>query len=92
MSATSAPVSVNGLGGGVALPRITGPVLNGGRPQLQINGPAGYFYFVDVTASLAIPGVWQTVFSTNSPSLPLTWTDGDTNFSLQRFYRIRLGP
>ena len=92
VSATSAPVSVNVLGGGVALPRIKGPVLNGGRPQLQINGPAGYFYFVDVTASLANPGVWQTVFSTNSPSLPLTWTDGDTNFSLQRFYRIRLGP
>jgi hypothetical protein len=47
---------------------------------------------VDIASNLLHPIGWTTVCSTNSPSLPFTWTDGDTNFFSQRFYRIRLGP
>ena len=47
---------------------------------------------MDIASNLVNPVGWTTVFSTNSPALPFTWTDGDTNIFIQRFYRVRLGP
>jgi len=89
LNTTSTPVIVNVAGNAPAAPVLLGPVLAGGPARLQINGPAGYFYFVDVSTNLTS---WTGVFTTNSPALPFTWQDADTNSFPQRFYRARLGP
>ena len=66
LGTTSAPVTVNVVGSAPAAPQITGPTLASGKPQLQINGPTGYFYFMDIATNLLNPIAWTTVFSTNS--------------------------
>ena len=68
---------------------IAGSTLIAGHLNFQINGPAGYLYFIDATTNLV---GWNSVFATNSPALPFSWLDTDTNHFLQRFYRVRLGP
>ena len=89
LSTTSAPVAVNVVGTAPAAPQLSGPLLVGGKPIVQIDGPAGYYYFVDVSTNLT---VWTSVFATNAPPLPFAWQDADTNTFAQRFYRVRLGP
>ena len=70
-------------------PQLLGFSLAGGVPSFQINGPVGYFYFVDVSSNLT---AWSNVFATNAPPLPFTWQDAETNTFSQRFYRVWLGP
>ena len=89
LTAASAPVTVNVPGSAPAAPQLSFSTLAGGKPSLQINGPVGYFYFVDASTNLT---AWAGVFSTNAPALPFTWQDTDTNDFAQRFYRARLGP
>ena len=89
LSTTSAPVTVNVVGSPPATLPMLGLTLGGGPPQLQINGPAGYFYLVEAATNLTI---WNTLFATNPSALPFIWQDSNTNAFVQRFYRVRLGP
>ncbi|MEI6196614.1 MAG: Ig-like domain-containing protein, partial [Verrucomicrobiota bacterium] len=89
LSTTSAPVTVNVVGSPPATLPMLGLTLGGGPPQLQINGPAGYFYLVEAATNLTI---WNTLFATNPSALPFIWQDPNTNAFVQRFYRVRLGP
>jgi hypothetical protein len=85
MSATqSFYVIVNPL----SAPGISSFSINGGQFGFNINGQSGPDYAVEASTNLT---QWSTVFTTNSPALPFTWTDATTN-SPQRFYRIKLGP
>ena len=86
---TSAPVAVTLVGITPAAPRLSAPSLAGGKATVQINGPVGYYYLVDVSTNLE---AWTSVFATNAPPLPFAWQDAGTNPFTQRFYRVRLGP
>ena len=61
----------------------------GGQPTFIVSGQSGPDYAIEASTNLA---QWSSVFITNSPALPFTWTDTATNNGPQRFYRIKLGP
>jgi hypothetical protein len=50
---------------------------------------AGPDYAVQASSNLM---QWDTVFVTNSPSLPFTWMDPETTTFPMRFYRVAIGP
>lgn len=72
-----------------AQPSIGSLSVNGGQFSLTISGDTGPDYVVQASTNLFD---WQTIFSTNSPALPLHFSDPDTALYSTRFYRIRLGP
>jgi hypothetical protein len=85
LSATqSFSVVVNPL----TVPTVTVPGLMGGQIGFSISGQAGPDYSVQSSSNLT---GWNTIFITNSPAMPFTWT---TNASAlpQQFYRIKVGP
>lgn len=72
----------------ITLPTLTNAAVSNRQFSLTLNGMAGPDYAIQVSSNLI---VWQTIFSTNSPALPLTWLD--TNSPAQvLFYRAVLGP
>jgi len=73
-------------------PMLTSVASNYGSIYLLIYGDAGPDYSVQASTNLGVADGWMTVFTTNSPPLPLLWTDGQTSNYLQRFYRVMLGP
>jgi lysophospholipase L1-like esterase len=85
LSATqSFSVAVNPL----SAPGMSSISFAGGQPTFIVSGQSGPDYAIEASTNLA---QWSSVFITNSPVLPFTWTDTVTN-SPQRFYRIKLGP
>ncbi len=85
LSATqSFAINVNPL----TLPSLNPPILSNGAFALTINGISGPDYAIQVSTDLIS---WQTIFSTNSPSLPLTWFDTNPPAPV-RFYRSVVGP
>jgi hypothetical protein len=86
LSATqSFNVTVNAL----TLPNITSPAWAGGQFSLSVGGQVGPDYAVQASTNLA---GWNTLFITNSPAMPFSWMDNDTNAYPTRFYRIKIGP
>ena len=71
---------------------ITGGVrtstASGSEPQLVRTVSPGPDYSIQTSTNLVD---WSAAFATNSPTLPLTWTDMDTNQWPARFYRVLLG-
>ena len=57
--------------------------------SLTCNGTAGPDYAVQASTNLT---QWSTLFTTNSPSLPFSWTDTNTSAFPARFYRLQAGP
>ncbi len=87
-AAQSFQVSVNPL----ARPTLDTPALVNGQFQFQVNGDLGPDYFIQSSTNLNGPANWVTVWSTNSPALPITWTaPSASNYALQ-FYRALIGP
>lgn len=72
-----------------ALPQMTSAALNNGQFTLQINGPAGPDYALQASSNLVD---WVTLFITNSPPLPLHWTDSNGTLLPAKFYRVEIGP
>jgi hypothetical protein len=72
-----------------AQPSISSPSLNAGQFSLNILGDTGPDYIIQASTNLFN---WQTIFTTNSPALPLTFSDPNTSLFSSRFYRILLGP
>ncbi len=73
------PLSVPGLGS------ISSA---GGQISFNVSGQSGPDYAIETSTDLT---QWTSVFLTNSPALPFSWTDATTNPPV-RFYRIKLGP
>ncbi|MDB6066578.1 MAG: hypothetical protein JWR26_2786 [Pedosphaera sp.] len=69
---------------------LTSAAVTGGQFHCTINGPTGPDYSVQVSTNLA-GGLWSSLFSTNAPALPFTFTDTNS-VQPQRFYRIVIGP
>jgi hypothetical protein len=73
----------------VAQPVIVQPQFVNGHIRLSIAGDNGPDYSVQASTNLVH---WATVFSTNSPALPFSWTDPDASLFGSRFYRVLIGP
>ena len=71
-------------------PLISTPNLIGGQFNLTVSGDAGPDYTVQGTTNLSAPA-WQNLFTTNTPPLPIQWSDTNATRS-QFFYRVLLGP
>lgn len=75
-----------------ATPAITSAALVNGRFSFSINGDAGPDYYIDSTTNLESQS-WSPLFTNPGPvSLPFVWTDTVPQNTLERFFRIRLGP
>lgn len=57
--------------------------------QLCSSGALGPDYTVQASTDLV---VWTSLFITNSPAPPFSWTDTNSPAFSQRFYRLLLGP
>jgi autotransporter-associated beta strand protein len=73
----------------LAQPQITSPAWSGGLFGMVIDGQAGPDYAVQLSTNLTS---WTTVFTTNSPALPFSWTDPNSGSYPAGFYRIIVGP
>ena len=86
LSATqSFTVTVNPL----TLPTAASIVLNNGQLGFQVSGQVGPDYAVQVSSNLLH---WSTLFTTNSPAMPFSWTDTNAATLPAQFYRIKVGP
>jgi hypothetical protein len=86
LSATNSfKVTVNPL----SQPNVTGVTWNAGQLTFTVTGQTGPDYGVQASTNLTS---WQTVFRTNSPSMPFHWSDPASGSYMQRFYRIVVGP
>jgi glucuronoarabinoxylan endo-1,4-beta-xylanase len=72
--------AANGSGGTVSYSQ--------GQFSMTITGPQGPDYSVLMSTDLVN---WQTIFSTNSPSLPFTFTDTNA-VNNNQYYEIQIGP
>lgn len=72
-------------------PVISAPSFFAGQFHLTISGDAGPDYTVQGTTNLAAPA-WQTLFISNSPTLPFVWTQTNAANLPVNFYRVMLGP
>jgi len=75
----------------VTQPVAGAPVYADGQFSLTITGQAGPDYTLQVSTNLA-DGVWTTLFTTNSPPSPFTFTDPNAGAQPMQFYRVLLGP
>jgi glucuronoarabinoxylan endo-1,4-beta-xylanase len=63
-------------------------VLSQGQASLTVNGPQGPDYTLLMSTNLT---TWQTLFTSNSPSIPFIFTDTNA-VDAGEFYQIRIGP
>jgi hyaluronate lyase len=70
-------------------PVMTPLIASGGSLTLLITGDIGPDYSVQASTNLVD---WATVFTTNQPALPLSWTDTRAPGFASRYYRLLLGP
>ena len=70
-------------------PTAASVVLNNGQLGFQVSGQAGPDYAVQVSSNMMD---WSTLFITNSPPMPFSWTDTNAATLPAQFYRIKAGP
>ncbi len=73
----------------ISQPEITEATWNDSLLSLTVNGQSGLDYAVQLSTNLVN---WQTVFTTNQPTLPFSWTDPNSGSYPAGFYRILAGP
>jgi hypothetical protein len=73
----------------LTLPTATSLALSNGQLGFQVSGQVGPDYAVQVSTNLVD---WSTLFITNSPGMPFSWTDNSPATSPAQFYRIKVGP
>ena len=71
-------------------PLLSLPASRANGIALIVSGSSGPDYTIQGATNLTSPA-WQTLFATNSPALPFSWTDTNPA-SPQGFYRVVLGP
>lgn len=86
LSATqSFAVTVNPL----SPPTVASGTFINGQLAFQVSGDSGPDYAVQGSTNLAD---WNTLFITNSPAMPFSWTDTNAAILPAQFYRIKAGP
>jgi hypothetical protein len=72
------------------LPTVSSVVWNNGRLTLDVtNSILGPDYSVQASSNLFN---WSTLFITNSPPMPFSWTDTNAATLPAQFFRIKVGP
>jgi glucuronoarabinoxylan endo-1,4-beta-xylanase len=71
-------------------PAVSSIASAGGQVTLVVSGPQGPDYTLLSTTNLSAPS-WQVVLTTNSPVIPVTLVDTNSN-DPERFYQIQIGP
>ena len=61
----------------------------GGVFQSTVSGDVGPDYAVRATQDFL---TWQTIFRTNGPAMPFTWSDPDAGLHPFRYYQVIIGP
>jgi hypothetical protein len=69
-------------------PQIATASGGGNQLVLQVSGASGPDYQIQSSTNLIN---WSAVFTTNSPPMPFTWTNGNSSLP-QNFFRIQAGP
>lgn len=70
-------------------PSLTSVGMTNGQFRLTITGDTGPDYALQASTNLT---TWTTLFTSNSPALPIQWLDADAASVPFRFYRVLLGP
>jgi hypothetical protein len=70
-------------------PTVSSIAASAGQIGLVVDGPSGPDYSMLASTNLVD---WQTIYTTNSPTLPITLVDTNFNLYPVRYYRIELGP
>ncbi len=78
-------ITVNPLG----QPTVSSIAASAGEISLVVDGPTGPDYSLLASTNLID---WQTIFTTNSPTLPITLVDTNFNTYPVRYYRVQIGP
>jgi hypothetical protein len=73
----------------VVTPVVTAVASTGGQVHVTMNGATGPDYTLLVSTNLS---AWSVLFTTNSPMLPVSFTDTNTGASKASFYRAQIGP
>ena len=87
----SATNSFNIIVNPLTLPTVSTVSYADGQFSLTVNGQVGPDYAVQVSTNLT-DGNWTTLFTTNSPPSPFTFTDSSAGLVPAQFYRIVVGP
>lgn len=72
----------------LAKPQLSPQMSSDGKLVLQLNGDTGPDYAVQVSTNFVD---WNTVFTTNSPAMPVLWTN-DAASAPFNFFRVVVGP
>ncbi len=75
----------------VTQPTVSTVSYAGGQFTFAVNGQVGPDYEVQVSTNLA-GGNWTSLYTTNSPPSPFTFTDSNAGTVPVQFYRIVVGP
>lgn len=88
----SATQSFNVAVASLSQPQLSSFSVSNSMIQLSVNGDSGPDYVIQVSTNLGTPNGWTSVFTTNSPTLPFSWSDSATSNYPARFYRVLLAP
>jgi hypothetical protein len=70
-------------------PSVSSVLWTNQQVLLTFAGPAGPDYAIQASTNFA---QWDTIFTTNSPTMPVSWADPDSGLFPMRFYRVVVGP
>jgi len=87
----SATNSFNVIVNPLTLPTVSAISYAGGQFNFTVTGQVGPDYEVQVSTNLA-GGGWTSLYTTNSPPSPFTFTDSNVGTAPVQFYRIVVGP
>jgi len=78
----------------VVVNAVTNPVidplnLSPSQISIMVNGPQGPDYSLLSSSNLTS---WQVLFTTNSPVLPVMFTETNSGVLPANFYRVQIGP
>ena len=77
------------LQGEILLPAFSGISLSSTQAVLSVTGMTGPDYTLWSSSNLIN---WQTLQTSNSPAIPVTFADTNATAIPNRFYRIQIGP
>ncbi len=88
ISSLSATQSFSITVSNLARPKLNSAAFEEGGFRLDVIGDYGPDYTIQATSNLVPPISWVTLFRSNSPTLPFTWTDADGPGKPLQFYRV----
>ncbi len=73
----------------LTLPSLSALTLSNGQLAFEVSGQSGPDYAVEISTNLS---AWNTLFITNFPAMPFSWSDTNAAAMPLQFYRVKIGP